>query len=615
MRGVLRWLRRVALTALALAVLGVVAALITAHTGWGREQLRRRIEGALRDAFPGGARVAGLDGSVLGTLTLHDVELDGRDRGPLITAGALHVRIALWPLVVRTARFDAVAADDLRVFVRDQPTAAEAAPARAAEPSPWQVELRDVAVHLATVEIEHGGIALRDLDVAGAAFVDGGRVGISGAVRGRWSRAGGPDTALTVSGSAVLDGEVRILRAQVTLGAAVIVASGLVLDPAHPAGVVSARAPAAMIAALAPELAGVVPGDVDATIELAPDGPATSLTLDAAAGDARLWAALHGEPADLAARGVVAATGIDLERVTRGRIHGHGGLVAALGLGADHARGVVLAAGALAEPDLPIRRVAAVMFGDLHGATALVLGGGDGDLALAAAARAHHRDGALVLDDARAALTAHAITLPVAGAADPAPRCRRITGALAASARIAGTLGPQPDLVVTGVAEGTRVTVEPDVRTGCVALAVAPAGVAKRHDATRVSIAALRSPFVLSVTPAGAAASGAGPQASVPAARSPTGVASAGDPAAIAGRPASTPAGRSPSPPSAGALDAPSGLEVSVAGEVAVRGLAYDDVTVGAASGSFALGVAPEARLDAARAVATGIHRAGRLLG
>ncbi|HEY0479176.1 MAG TPA: hypothetical protein VGD37_16775, partial [Kofleriaceae bacterium] len=221
-----------------------------------------------------------------------------------------------------------------------------------------------------------------------------------------------------------------------------------------------------------------------------------------------------------------------------------------------------------------------------------------------------------MLDDARAALTAHAITLPVAGAADPAPRCRRITGALAASARIAGTLGPRPDLVVTGVAEGTRVTVEPDVRTGCVAIAVAPAGVAKRHDATRVSIAALRSPFVLSVTPAGAAASGARSQALVPAARSRSGVASAGDPAATPGHPASAPVARSSSPPpSADALDAPSGLEVSVAGEVAVRGLAYDDVTVGAASGSFALGVAPEARLDAARAVATGIHRAGRLLG
>src|SRR5215831_10736101 len=108
MRSLLRWLRRIALTTLALGVVGLAVALITAHTGWGREQLRHRIEAELRDQFPGGARVAAVDGSVLGTLTLRDVELDAADHRPLITAGTLDVSVALWPLAVRTVRLDRV---------------------------------------------------------------------------------------------------------------------------------------------------------------------------------------------------------------------------------------------------------------------------------------------------------------------------------------------------------------------------------------------------------------------------------------------------------------------------------------------------------------------------
>src|SRR5262249_52331913 len=158
------WLRRIALTAIALAAIALAAALITAHTAWGREQLRRRIEKALQNAFSDGARVAALEGSVLGTLTLREVEIDGRDHRPLVTAGTLRARVALWPLVVQTARIDSLIADDVHAFVRDLPPAATA-PGRAAEPSPWRVELPDLAIHRAAVEIERGGIALGELEV------------------------------------------------------------------------------------------------------------------------------------------------------------------------------------------------------------------------------------------------------------------------------------------------------------------------------------------------------------------------------------------------------------------------------------------------------------------
>src|SRR5262245_53870214 len=114
MRSLLRWLRRIVLTALALGLIVLAAALITEHTDWGREQLRLRVEAALRDVFPGGARVEALDGSILGTLTLRNATLharlpaspapegDRREHPVQVTAGTLYVAVALWPLMFQT---------------------------------------------------------------------------------------------------------------------------------------------------------------------------------------------------------------------------------------------------------------------------------------------------------------------------------------------------------------------------------------------------------------------------------------------------------------------------------------------------------------------------------
>ncbi|HMG54864.1 MAG TPA: hypothetical protein VK601_15310, partial [Kofleriaceae bacterium] len=233
MRSLLRWLRRIGLTVLALGVLGIGGALVTAHTGWGREWLRQQVEAALRDAFPGGARVGGMSGSILGTLTLEGVELDGADHRPLVTAAALHASLALWPLVVKTARLDRVVADDVQVFVRDR-AAAPAAPPAAGQPSAWRVELPALEVHRAALVIERARLALGDLEVAGAVTVEAGRIAIAGLVHGRWSRAGAAAAELTGWGSAVLDGGVRIPGAIVTLDGAVIAATALALDLEHP---------------------------------------------------------------------------------------------------------------------------------------------------------------------------------------------------------------------------------------------------------------------------------------------------------------------------------------------------------------------------------------------
>ena len=394
MRSLLRWLRRIGLTALALALVGLGAALITAHTGWGREQLRARVEAALRDAFPGGARVASLDGSVLGTLTLQGVELDGPDHRPLVTVGALRVAIALWPLAFQTARLDRAVADDVRVFVRDRPAAPVAAPP--GEPSAWQVEIPALEVHRAVVEIERVELALGDLDLAAAVTVARGRVEVSGAVHGWWRRAGRPAAMLTAGGSAVLDGGTRIPGAIAVIDGATVVASALVFDVDHPGGAITIAAPAAVIAAQVPELAALgwaVPGDVAAAIRLVPDGAATRLAVTAAAGDARLWAALRGEPARRTARGLISATSIDLGAATLGRVRGRGNLLAAVDAGPGRARGALIGHGELAVDGLPVRRAGVVIAGSLDGATALAIGGGDDALRLAAAVRGHRQAG------------------------------------------------------------------------------------------------------------------------------------------------------------------------------------------------------------------------------
>ena len=95
MRSLLRWLRRLVGATLLLVVVVTAIALVAVHTGWGREQLRKHAEAALRERFPGGAHVGAISGSLVGTLSVRDVEIDDRDRTPLATIGTLHLAVSL----------------------------------------------------------------------------------------------------------------------------------------------------------------------------------------------------------------------------------------------------------------------------------------------------------------------------------------------------------------------------------------------------------------------------------------------------------------------------------------------------------------------------------------
>jgi hypothetical protein len=450
MRSALRWLRRLVLGVVLLGAIVVAVALIAAHTDWGRERLRERVEAALRRAFPGGARVGAVEGSILGTLTVRDVELDGRDHQPLVTIGALHAAVALWPLVVQTAQIDELVADDVHVFAHREPPAPSSSSSSSSGASPWRVELPHVEIHHATIEIEAGAShqTLAEVDVAGAATVDAAGVTMFGWAHGRWDGRAGE---LTATAAVVFDGRTRVPAALITLGStapgamprandadpardaiAVLAATELAVDLDHPSGTLAVSAPARLVATVFPELD--LAGDVVATIDVVAATQATSrLEVNALAGETTLWASLHADLAAQTARGAISAHAVDLALATRGQLSGRGDLFA---LGTVHRAG-----------------------------------------------------GTVFLDLPRIVASSRAVDV----------RDQRVTGTLVVNAAATGTLAPVLEVAVKGTAAGDTVVVE-DLTAGGPACGSARARVCDGRRPT-IAIASVRVPFDLGITP------------------------------------------------------------------------------------------------------------------
>jgi translocation and assembly module TamB len=348
MRSLLRWLRRLVGGVLLLAVILTVIALVAVHTGWGREQLRKRAEAALAEAFPGGAHVGTVEGSIFGTLTLRDVELDDRERAPLVKIGTLHLAVSLWSLVVQPVHVDALIAEDVHAFAHRAPPSPASPPAAGFGPLPWPIELPHVEVHHGTLEIEAPGATqtLTDLDAAGNATAGAAGITVFGWAHGRWRERA---AELTATLEVVLDAGVHVPAALVMLVGETQGATGaarssdrtatasvtdLAIDGEHPSGTIAVRASARAVAALLPELAhaGVAPerlGDVAATIEITAPAPAkTRVVVNATAGPATVLAELDGDLAAQTAEGAITVHAADLGIVTREQVGGRGELFA-----------------------------------------------------------------------------------------------------------------------------------------------------------------------------------------------------------------------------------------------------------------------------------------------
>ena len=516
MRRVTRWSLRLG-GGVVLAVAAIAGAvLVTAHTEWGRDELRGRLEAALARAIPGGARVGRIEGSLLGTLVARDVVLDGRDHQPIVRVATLRVRVALWPLVVDTVQVDEAVAEDVRVTVRRQPAGPPPGPRGA--PSPWRVALPRVAVRRATVELAFGNQVqtIAAIDATGAIAAGAGGIAISGWGHGRWQN-GSADVVAT--GTVVIDDRVRIPGGQVTLGGAAIVVSELAIERAHPSGAAVVWAPPGALAAMVPALGQAVPGELVAELAVAATG---HLALDARAGDATLHARLDGEPVRQTARGVITARGIDLAAATAGRLAGRGAVIAALDGGAAGLRGTLLLHCEAREPAdcggaaAPLRDAMVALdaaFDAPGGPTlrAFALGHGDAGLQAFASVAGHRAGGSgapIVVDELRAAASARGAV--IAG--------YRVAGAISATARASGTLAPALDLDVRGRLAGSAVAIErvvpgaPPVglltATGAIHLRVAPA---PRLDHAELAATGLRyGPTALGAVAASLDAAGGG---------------------------------------------------------------------------------------------------------
>jgi autotransporter translocation and assembly factor TamB len=157
MRRAVRWILRIVIAMVTLVAIAVIAVVIALHTDWGRNWMRGRVETALAKRFPGGVHLGRVEGSVFGEVIVHDIEIDGSDHQPKLTIGTARIKIALLPLLSKTAHFDELVIEDVLV-VRDPPSPA-------GDPSTWIIEMPDFELHRGRIT---GTFEAHEIAVAGS---------------------------------------------------------------------------------------------------------------------------------------------------------------------------------------------------------------------------------------------------------------------------------------------------------------------------------------------------------------------------------------------------------------------------------------------------------------
>src|SRR5436190_648073 len=95
MRRGLRWIKRIVLGVLVLAVLAIAIVIGVVHTDWGRNKIRAKIVEQLQGAFPG-STIGSFTGSPFGAVVLHDVRVFAAVRippgEPIAASASVHGR-------------------------------------------------------------------------------------------------------------------------------------------------------------------------------------------------------------------------------------------------------------------------------------------------------------------------------------------------------------------------------------------------------------------------------------------------------------------------------------------------------------------------------------------
>ena len=351
MKRALRWLKRLVELLLLLIVIGTVSLLVLNYTACGREQIRKYAEKQLRDAFPGGAKIGKLEGSIFDELILSDVEIDGRDQQPMVVIGTIKVTADVGALLGKTVHLDRVELDRVAVSIHPQP------PAPPSPPSPpstgggssWSIEMPRLELTNGTVEVSTATgmrIAIDKLDVGGSLLLPAGGAMVSRlAAHGEWEGKPMIATAIASYNAGVLNipwaslGGLRSFLC--VLDARYDDSKDLV------SGVVTVKTPAATVE----KWSNIkLPGDILAVANAAGSTDHNHVGIDGILGDARVLG--YGD-VDVKQRRLrlfaSAASAADLGPVTFDRVHGHGTATAALQLSETHASGSVAAVGAVGD--------------------------------------------------------------------------------------------------------------------------------------------------------------------------------------------------------------------------------------------------------------------------
>ena len=460
---ILRWVKRIVLGLLALIVLTIGGALAALHTDWGREIARKQVVKQLNDTFTGGASIGKLEGSPFGELIARQVVINGPDGKPAISIGALHLEIALLPLLSHDVHLDHVAADETDVILKRNPDGSLQF-GQLMKPGPssgWNVYLPDVEVHDGHLDMDTGVadpaqriVDLDALQIDGAAKLPhGGTINATAVLHAVYRQRAVPvDLALTFRA----DDEVMNAPAVVgSIGGGIGVALADVRmakgDKLVLSGMASTTAPRAIVAQLIPGLE--LPDNIALSAFVNPAGDETQVSLFGMLGATPLRAFVHGDVAAKSGQVVVVTGNLDAGLLSKGAVAGYGGVVLAVdAMAPTHpgdlpiATGVITGWGALAGQ--PRVQLAVALMTDAAHVQTQIGANTVGALLGVGARITKHGDG-FTLDDGRL----------YARAEDPAritPVSPAVYGSLHGDLAAHGELSPSPSLAVIGRVDGER---------------------------------------------------------------------------------------------------------------------------------------------------------------
>ncbi len=428
LRKIWKWFKRIVLGTLALAVIAVIAVVIILHTDWGREQVRKRVEAVLQGQFPGGAHLGKLSGSIFGTLTIENIELDGADGKPLIRVGQLDVRAEILPLLTKTVRVDSVVAQDVVIEWRAQPSKPETPATEPSQPTPWSIDLRGIEVHRGHLALEGKPLTIDGLEL-GASFAlpSGAPLALTASLHAMWVERKAPINA-TVSFQ--LDGGIPVVPSgSITVGGVSLTATSVRGE----SGTIVVRGSAEALEALEPR--ATLPGDL--LIEIAADAN-HRVDINGAIGPTPIEGSVQLDKSPFRARGTIGTHDVDLGTITRGKLDGTGSAVVTFVTNGKEVHATVIAIPRVAT--IPADTIVLNVDGTAAGGHVVAFVTGPGDLRALAAA-----------DVTPTRVTRSHL---VASLDDPSFFAPGLTGAVRASLTASGAFAT---LAFTGTANGRAV--------------------------------------------------------------------------------------------------------------------------------------------------------------